>query len=63
MHDNETHLPLAAPITSRGRWASKRFLMEFANHLGKLLLPGQIDIMLNELDMQDLQKKMTDELA
>ncbi|CAO2580033.1 hypothetical protein LEMLEM_LOCUS1247 [Lemmus lemmus] len=33
-HDNETHLLLAAPITSRGRWESKRFL----SHLGKKLL-------------------------
>ncbi|CAO2614491.1 hypothetical protein LEMLEM_LOCUS16592 [Lemmus lemmus] len=36
-HDNEMHLLLAATVTSRGRWASKRLL----SHLGKkLLLPG-----------------------
>ncbi|CAO2636433.1 hypothetical protein LEMLEM_LOCUS23531 [Lemmus lemmus] len=30
--------------TSRGRWASKRILMEFVSHLGKkLLLPGLLN--------------------
>ena len=39
--------------TSRGRWASKSLLMEFASHLGKkLLLPGLLD----ELDMQNPQR-------
>ncbi|CAO2610479.1 hypothetical protein LEMLEM_LOCUS14676 [Lemmus lemmus] len=34
----------SVPITSRGRWASKRLLMEFARHLGKtLLLPGLLN--------------------
>ncbi|CAO2597556.1 hypothetical protein LEMLEM_LOCUS9054, partial [Lemmus lemmus] len=32
--------------TSRGRWASKRILMEFVSHLGKkLLLPGLLNWM------------------
>ncbi|CAO2586269.1 hypothetical protein LEMLEM_LOCUS3942 [Lemmus lemmus] len=36
-YDGETCLLLAVPITSRGRWTSKRLL----SHLGKkLLLPG-----------------------
>ncbi|CAO2623402.1 hypothetical protein LEMLEM_LOCUS17905, partial [Lemmus lemmus] len=52
-HDSETHPLLAAPITSRRRWASKRLLMKLVSHLGKkLLLPG----LLEELDMQDLQR-------
>ena len=57
MDDNETHLFLAAPITSRGRWAPKKLLMEFTRHLGKkLLLPGLLDALLYEMDMQDQQK-------
>ena len=36
--------------TSRGRWASKRLLMEFDSHLGKkLLLPG----LLHKLDTEN----------
>ena len=56
-HDKETHLLLEAPIISRGRWALKRSLMEFASHLGKrLLLPGLLDVLLYKLDMQDPHK-------
>ena len=55
-HDNEAHLLLAAPITSRARWALKILLMELARHLGKkLLLPRLLDIMLYKLNMQDPQ--------
>ena len=44
---------LIAPITSRGRWALKRLLMEFVSHLGKkLLLHGLLDVMLYELDIK-----------
>ncbi|CAO2629474.1 hypothetical protein LEMLEM_LOCUS20506, partial [Lemmus lemmus] len=40
--------------TSRGRWASKRFLMEFVSHLGKkLLLPS----LLHKLDTKNLQRE------
>ena len=43
--------------TSRGRWAVKNLLMEFVSHLGKkLLLPGLLDVVLYEMDMQDPQK-------
>ncbi|CAO2631756.1 hypothetical protein LEMLEM_LOCUS21456, partial [Lemmus lemmus] len=39
--------------TSRGRWASKRLLMELVSHLGKkLLLPG----LLYKMDMKNLQR-------
>ena len=56
-HDSETHLFLAAQITSRGRWVLKRFLMEFASNLDKKLhLPRLFDVMLYELDMQDPQR-------
>ena len=49
----ETCLLLVAPITSRGRWALKRLLIEFVRHLGKkLLLPGLLD----ELDIQVPQR-------
>ncbi|CAO2637977.1 hypothetical protein LEMLEM_LOCUS24248 [Lemmus lemmus] len=42
---------------SRGRWALKRIFMELVSHLGKkLLLPGLLDVMLYELDMEDPQK-------
>ena len=42
----------------------KRLLMELVCHLGKnLLLPGLLDVMLYELDLQDPQKKMTVEVA
>ena len=64
-HDTEIHLLLEAPITSRGRWTSKKLFMEFVSHLGKkLLLPGLLDAMLYELDMQDrTHREMTAELA
>ena len=51
--DTETHLLLEAPITSRGRRASKRLLMELLSHLGKKLFLLEL---LDELDMQDPQR-------
>ena len=42
---------------SRGRWALKRFLMEFDDHLGKKLLFSELlDVRLYELAIQDPQK-------
>ena len=62
-HDNETHLLLAAPITSRERWASKKLLKEFVGHLGKkLLLPELFDVMLYELTCRT-HREMTAKFA